>query len=174
MMGVGKTTVGRKVAAKLKRAFVDGDHELEGRSGRSIADWFAHDGEPAFREAEGEVLADLLGRPAPSVIATGGGIVTLDRTRKRLAEPDALVVWLAAEPSFLFTRAKQKPGRPLLAGPDPLGTITRLAQEREPWYREVADETIDVQPVYRTQDKPKTSLAELVLERLAAHGILVP
>ncbi len=174
MMGVGKTTVGRRVSASLHRAFVDGDHELEGRSGRSVADWFAHDGEAAFREAEAEVLASLLDRPAPSVIATGGGVVVAERTRRRLAAADALVVWLRAEPVFLLHRAEQKPGRPLLAGDDPLGVITRLAHERAPWYQEVADIVIDVEPVYRREAKPKRTLAQLVLERLAPYGILVP
>lgn len=174
MMGVGKTTVGRKVAAALNRGFVDGDQELEGRSGRSVADWFSADGEIAFRHAEAEVLASLLDRPAPSVIATGGGVVGLDRNRCRLSADDTVVVWLSAEPDFLLHRARQKPGRPLLVGDDPLGVINRLAEQREPWYREVADIVIDVAPVYRQAAKPKRTLAELVLERLAPYGILVP
>lgn len=173
-MGVGKTTVGRKLAASLKRPFVDGDHELEGRSGRSVAEWFSSTGEAAFREAEADVLASLLDRPAPSVVATGGGAVTVARTRARLAAADAVVVWLAAEPAFLLRRAKQKPGRPLLSGDDPLGVLTRLCAERNAWYREVADIVIDVAPVYRTEAKPKRTLAELILDRVAPYGILVP
>ncbi len=174
MMGVGKTTVGRRVAAGLHRAFVDGDHELEGRSGRSVARWFAEDGEAGFRAAEAEVLADLLDRPAPSVVATGGGVVTVEASRIRLSRPDALVVWLRAEPAFLLSRAKQRPGRPLLAGDDPLGALTRLCAERAPWYEQVADLTIDVAPVYAAGAKPKRRLADLVLDQLAGRGILAP
>lgn len=174
MMGVGKTTVGRKVAAALNRSFVDGDHELEGRTGRSVADWFAVEGEAAFRDAEADVLASLLDRPAPSVVATGGGVVGLEDNRLRLSADDTVVVWLSAPPDFLLHRAKQKPGRPLLAGDDPLGIITHLAEQREPWYRDIADITIDVAPIYWQEAKPKRTLAELVLERLARYGILVP
>ena len=174
MMGVGKTTVGRRVAAKLKRSFADVDEELEGRSGRTIGAWFADDGEDAFRAAEADVLRSLLDRPAPSVIAGGGGVVCLDGNRERLAAQDALVVWLRADPAFLLHRARQRPARPLLAVDDPLAVLTDLARQRQPWYEQVADITVDVEPVYRSEEKPKRTLAELVLERLAPYGILVP
>ena len=97
MMGSGKTTVGKKVARLLDRPFVDADAALEQRTGRTVAEWFA-EGEPAFRQAESDLLADLLTAAEPTVIAAGGGVVVTEDNRKRLSDPGVTVVLLDAVP----------------------------------------------------------------------------
>jgi shikimate kinase len=102
------------------------------------------------------------------VIATGGGVVVTRENRELLQRSGAFVVWLDADPTFLASRAAGKTTRPLLDG-DPVGTLTRLADERRPWYEEVADARIDIRPAFRDQEKPKDHLsfviARLVQER---------
>jgi shikimate kinase len=138
LMGAGKTSVGKRLAKRLGRPFVDADDELERVSGRTVAQIFATEGEAGFRAREGEVLADLLARADPYVIATGGGVVTRPENRVLLARSGARVVWLAARPETVLERLRCSPTvRPLLAD-DPEATVRRLAVEREPWYREVA------------------------------------
>ncbi|MDQ6696450.1 MAG: shikimate kinase [Actinomycetota bacterium] len=168
MMGVGKTTVGKRVAKLLERPFVDADAELVRRSGRAVADWFATAGESGFRSAESDVLADLLARPEPLILAAGGGVVVEAGNRDRLQRPDAFVVWLRADPSFLAARVARKAHRPLIAA-DPVGTLTRLATERGAWYGEVADAVIDVAPVHAREERPKWALAEQVSAAVLAH-----
>jgi shikimate kinase len=158
MMGAGKSTVGRRLAARLDRPFVDADDELVRRSGRTVRDWFAQEGESAFRAAEGELLADLLAAPGPSVVASGGGVVLAAANRVVLRD-HALVVWLRAGAPFLASRVRQKPHRPLLDD-DPEATIARLVAERSALYDEVADLVVDVDPFHADGDKPKRRLAE--------------
>jgi len=168
LMGSGKSTVGKKLARLLDRPFVDADVALVERTGRTVAEWFA-DGEPAFRRAEADLLADLLGVEVPTVIAAGGGIVVTDENRKRLGEPGVTVVLLDAEPAFLASRAKAKPHRPLLAD-DPLEVLTRLHAERDGWYREVADVVVSVRPAHEAGERPKWNLAEQIVTALAERG----
>ena len=170
LMGSGKTTVGKKVAKLLGRPFVDADVELERRSGRSVADWFAEEGEVAFRAAEAELVADVLDDDEPVVFATGGGAVTSPATRERLAGDDVAVVYLHGEPGFLASRAKAKPHRPLLAG-DPVEVLGAMYEARDPWYREVADVVIEVRPAHEAGTKPKWRLAEQVVEAMSATGV---
>jgi shikimate kinase len=157
-MGVGKTTVGRRLARELQRPFADADEQLELRAGRTIPVMFRDDGEQAFRRLESEVLADLLGRPDPLVVAAGGGVVTRPENRALLGRR-AFVVWLRASPAFLAARADPT-HRPLLAGdPDPAATLERLIAARTPLYEEVADAIVDVEPFHAEDDKPKRALA---------------
>jgi shikimate kinase len=157
-MGVGKTTVGRRLARELQRPFADADEQLELRAGRTIPVIFRDDGEQAFRRLESEVLADLLGRPDPLVVAAGGGVVTAPESRALLGRR-AFVVWLRASPGFLAARADAA-HRPLLAGePDPAATLERLIAARTPLYEEVADATVDVESFHAEDDKPKRALA---------------
>jgi shikimate kinase len=160
MMGAGKSTVGRRLASRLGRPFVDADDEVVRRSGRTVRDWFEHDGEAAFRAAEGELLADLLAAPGASVIASGGGVVLAEANRTALRD-HALVVWLRAGAPFLVSRVRQKPHRPLLDD-DPGATVARLVAERAGLYGEVADLVVDVDPFHATGDKPKQRLAEQI------------
>lgn len=173
LMGSGKTTVGKKVARLVDARFVDADVELEARTGRSVADWFA-DGEDAFRQAEAELLADLLAESAPLVLGAGGGVVATDTNRALLGGSRAAVVYLHAEPAFLASRAKARPHRPLLADADPLDVLTRLHTERDGWYREVADAVVEVRPAHEAGEKPKWRLAEQVVEALVSIGGVSP
>jgi len=168
MMGVGKTTVGKRAAKLLGRPFVDADAELERRSGRTVADWFATAGESGFRRAESDLLTDLLGRPEALLVAAGGGVVVQGRNRDRLQRPDVFVVWLRADPEFLATRVARKAHRPLIAE-DTVGTLSRLAAERSPWYADVADVVIEVGPVHASEERPKAALAEQVAGAVRAH-----
>jgi shikimate kinase len=167
-MGVGKTTVGRRLARELQRPFADADEQLELRAGRTIPAIFREDGEQAFRRLESEVLADLLGRAHPLVVAAGGGVVTQAENRALLGRR-AFVVWLRASSAFLAARADPT-HRPLLTGdPDPAAALERLVATRAPLYEEVADATVDVEPFHAGDEKPKRALA-----RHIAHLVGVP
>ncbi|HET6663924.1 MAG TPA: shikimate kinase [Acidimicrobiales bacterium] len=160
-MGVGKTTVGRRLARELQRPFADADEQLELRTGRTIPAIFRDDGEEAFRRLESEVLADLLGCAHPVVLAAGGGVVMRTENRALLGRR-AFVVWLRASAGFLAARADPT-HRPLLTGePDPAAALERLVTTRAPLYEEVADATVDVEPFHAEDDKPKRALARHV------------
>jgi shikimate kinase len=168
-MGVGKTTVGRRLARELQRPFADADEQLELRAGRTIPVIFRDDGEQAFRRLESEVLADLLGRPDPLVVAAGGGVVVSPENRALLGRR-ALVVWLRASPGFLAARADPA-HRPLLTGdPDPAATLGRLVATRTPLYAEVADATIDVEAFHAADDKPKRALAHHIAQLVGVRA----
>lgn len=141
MMGVGKSTVGRRVAKELSRPFVDSDDEVVSRTGRAVSEIFATDGEPAFRKIEAEVMADLLSSPTPSVIAAAGGSVLSTETRARLRE-SGTVVWMRAPVDVLVGRTSRGTHRPALAD-DPRATLTQMETARESLYGEVADLTVD-------------------------------
>jgi shikimate kinase len=142
MMGSGKTTIGKKVAAALGVPFIDTDAEIEKREGRSVADIFARDGEPAFRRLEAAMLDDVVRRDEPKVVATGGGAVLAD-TNRQLLHDRALVIWLRADAGLLAHRVADDDSRPLL-GDDPRAALERLIHEREPLYREVAHRIVEV------------------------------
>lgn len=162
LTGSGKSTVGRRVATRLERPFLDVDDELVRRSGRTIREWFAEDGEAGFRAAEADLVAELLVDPGPAVIAAGGGAILTTATRDLLAER-ALVVWLRAGVPFLLSRLSRQGHRPLLDD-DPEATLTRMAEERSPLYQEVADIVVDVEPFHRDHDKPKRAAAVRIIE----------
>ncbi len=169
-MGTGKTTVGRRIAARLDRDFVDADEALAQIAGRSIAEIFATDGEAAFRAVEADVLEELLEHPRPSVIASGGGVVLRSESRTRLQAPGVTVVWLSASPAFLASRIQGKPHRPLLGdGDSALGVLTAQLEQRAPLYESVADVTIDVEPFHRDEEKPKKALAARIAELVVEH-----
>jgi shikimate kinase len=157
MMGVGKSSAGRKLARLLDRPFVDSDEFLELREGRTVRRLFAEGGEAGFRQRESAMLHELLASPGSLVIAAGGGVVVTPECRSRLQQPDCFVVWMTAAPAFLASRVAQSEHRPLVAD-DPLGTITRLLAERGDWYREVADAVLDIASAWE-EPKPKAILA---------------
>ena len=138
LMGAGKTTVGRIVAERLGRPFFDSDMMIEARTGRTVREIFATDGEAAFRALETQVLEEALASPEPSVIAAAGGIVLRPENRAALQAAPARVVWLSAEPQLLVDRVSGGGHRPLLDD-DPQGTLQRMYDERAVLYREVAD-----------------------------------
>ena len=160
MMGAGKTTVGRRAAQRLGWRFVDADAAIERRAGCTVREVFARDGEPAFRDLESAVLADLLAAEEPAVIACGGGAVLREANREA-ARARAEVVWLRARPETLATRlARQAGTRPLLDGDLP-AKVARLVAERRPAYAAAAHHVIDVDEL--TAEQTVTALAELAV-----------
>ena len=141
MMGAGKSTVGRRCAQRLQRAFVDTDEVIETIAGASVAEVFARDGEPAFRELERTAVADACASPVPAVIAVGGGAV-LDPENRRRLRAAGLVVWLCAPVDELARRVGDTASRPLLAG-DAEGALRRLDALRRPAYEAAAHATVD-------------------------------
>src|SRR5512141_1782302 len=117
LMGVGKSSVGRRLASALGLPFRDADSEVEAAAGRSISDIFTELGEPAFREGERRVIARLLEQP-PHVLATGGGAFMNPETRA-LIKSKAVSVWLKTDLDVLARRVGRKNTRPLIAGKDP-------------------------------------------------------
>ncbi len=168
LMGSGKTTVGRRLAALLGRPFVDADDAVQERAGASIAEVFADRGEDGFRRLEADVMAELLAG-APRVVAAGGGAVTDPVTRRALTDPAVTVVFLDGSPAFLASRAEARPSRPLLVGTDARSTFERLHAERGAWYREVADIVVDIEPFHAGHAKPKAALAERIATLVRAH-----
>lgn len=139
-MGSGKTTVGRRVAARLGRRLRDSDEEVEARTGRTVREIFESDGEDAFRAEEVRALAEALADPEPAVVAAAGGVVLDPANRERL-QAAGTVVWLDARPEELAPRVTSGDHRPLL-GDDPLAALRRLDLVRRPLYEEVADHVV--------------------------------
>lgn len=143
LMGTGKTTVSRVAAERLGRRVVDSDAVIEARTGRTVREIFASDGEEAFRALESEVLLEALAEPEPLVIAAAGGVVLAEENRAALKQAKARVVWLCARPATLLHRVRGGGHRPLLDD-DPEGVLQRMFEVREPLYREVADAIVSV------------------------------
>ncbi|KAF0184465.1 MAG: shikimate kinase [Alphaproteobacteria bacterium] len=158
LMGAGKTTVGRRLAALLKLPFVDADEEIERAAGLTIPEIFDLRGEAEFRSGERRVIARLLQGP-PQVLATGGGAFMNDETRA-LVRAHAISVWLRADLDVLMRRVEKRDSRPLLRGVDPRATMERLMAERYPVYAQ-ADLTID------SNNGPHASAVSLVIRALA-------
>jgi shikimate kinase len=140
LMGAGKTTIGRRLASRLDLPFRDADVEIETAAGMPISDIFAIFGEPAFRDGERRVISRLL-EDGPMVLATGGGAYMNAETRANIARR-GISVWLKADYDTLMRRVRRRSHRPLLANPDPEGTMRRLIAERYPIYGE-ADLTVN-------------------------------
>ena len=142
MMAVGKTSVGRRMAGLRGWEFFDSDRQIEALTGRTVAEIWRTEGEPAFRRLEAQVLADALASTEPRVIAAAGGTV-LDNANRWLMRQHHPVVWLRGRPEVLATRLGTATHRPLLDD-DPAGALTRLDAIRRPLYEEVADIVVDV------------------------------
>jgi shikimate kinase len=160
LMGVGKSSVGRRLAGALELPFRDTDSEVETAAGRSISDIFADLGEEAFREGERRVIARLL-EQEPHVLATGGGAFMNEQTRE-LIKSSAISVWLKADLDVLARRVSRKDTRPLLAGKDPLEVLAAQAAARYPAY-EQADITVE------TGDAAHHIAVEQVIRALSDH-----
>jgi shikimate kinase len=160
MMGAGKSTIGRRLAARLNLAFVDADTEIEAAAGMTIPEIFELHGEPHFRDGEARVIARLLDS-GPAVLATGGGSFMREETRRRIAEK-AVSVWLKADPDIIMRRVKRRADRPLLQTADPAATVNRLLREREPVYQH-ADITI------ASRDVPHDKIVDECLDALHAR-----
>lgn len=139
LMGAGKTSIGRKVAAELGLPFTDSDHEIERVSRMSVPELFKTYGEPEFRALEQRVIHRVL-ENGPQVLSTGGGAFMNEQTRMAM-EDAGVSVWLKADIGILMERVGKKPTRPLLQDPDPRGVMERLMNERYPVYA-MADVTV--------------------------------
>jgi shikimate kinase len=159
MMGVGKSSIGRRLGARLAIPFVDADAEIEKAAGMSIADIFTRHGEAAFRSGEARVIARLL-NGGPQVLATGGGAVMNAATRA-LIQQKGVSIWLSAEFELLLRRiSKRKAERPMLQTADPAATLRELLAAREPIYAQ-ADLTV------QSRDVPHDAVVAEIIERLA-------
>jgi shikimate kinase len=141
LMGVGKSTVGRRLARRLGLPFADGDIEIEAAAGMTVSDIFASLGEAEFRAGEARVMKRLLEGPR-MVLATGGGAILNPDTRAAL-RTRAVTVWMRADLETVAQRVQRRDTRPLLRGRDPLTTLKTLAEARYPYYG-AADVTVDV------------------------------
>ncbi len=137
MMGAGKTTVGKLIAKRLKRRFVDSDHEIERRCGVRIPVIFDIEGEHGFRTREEQAIVELAALEGV-VLATGGGVVLSTENRRQLASRGT-TVYLHARPEDLYRRLRHDKNRPLLDTPDPAQRLQELYVQRDPLYRQVAD-----------------------------------
>jgi shikimate kinase len=140
MMGAGKTSMGRRLSARLTVPFRDADHEIEAAAGLTVSEIFEKFGEPYFRDGERRVIARLLGEP-PHVLATGGGAFMDPCTRDAMKDK-AFTVWLKAPIHVLLARVKKRDTRPLLRNGNPKETIENLLALREPVYA-LADMTLE-------------------------------
>jgi shikimate kinase len=169
-MGAGKTSIGRRLAARLDVPFADADHEIEAAADMTVAEIFAKYGEPEFRRLERSVIARLLHDP-PQVLATGGGAYMDESTRAAMRQ-DAFTIWLKAPVDILLGRVRKRQGgdhgqgqaRPLLANDDPRGTLERLLAVREPVYA-----TADM--VLESADEPHGLVLDKIVAALGSHGI---
>ena len=160
MMGAGKTTVGRRLAAKLGRPFVDSDEEVEKAANMTIPEIFATHGEADFRAGEQRVIARLL-RDGDIVLGTGGGAFINPETRA-LIKANAVSVWIKAELDLLFQRVARRSNRPLLKTADPRATLEGLIAQRYPVYAE-ADITVE------SRDVPQDQVAGDIVAALLGH-----
>ncbi|WP_426028773.1 shikimate kinase [Brevundimonas sp. TWP2-3-4b2] len=141
LMGVGKSTVGRRLARRLGLPFADGDVEIEAAAGMTVSEIFARLGEAEFRAGEARVMKRLLDGPR-MVLATGGGAILNAETRAAL-QARAVTVWMRADLKTVSERVQRRDTRPLLRGRDPLQALTAMAEVRYPFYA-LADVTVDV------------------------------
>ena len=160
MMGAGKSTIGRRLALRLRLPFVDADNEIEAAAGMSIPDIFEVHGEPHFRDGEARVIARLLDG-GPILLATGGGAYMREDTRARIRDK-AISLWLKADADVILRRVKRRADRPLLQNADPAAVIARLIEARHPFY-EQTDITID------SRDVPHEKIVDEAIVALHEH-----
>ena len=166
MPGSGKSTVGRLLSRRLGLPFFDSDHVIEERLGCTIRDYFAREGEQAFRDVEQQVIAELA-RGAPCVLATGGGAVLREANRQVL-RGHGQVIYLHSSPEEVHRRTRHDRSRPLLQVADPLGRLRELYAARDPLYRETAHFVIE------TGRPSVPTLVNMILMQLELAGQVPP
>ncbi len=159
MMGAGKTSVGKRLAAKLGLPFIDADAEIEAGAQLTISEIFERFGEAYFREGERKVIARLL-NGGPLVLATGGGAFMNAATRDNIAK-QGVSIWLKPSFDVLLARVRKKSNRPLLKTADPEQTLRRLLEERSPTYA-LADFTVE------SLEGSHDAVVDAILQRLHA------
>src|SRR5437870_5185674 len=160
MPGSGKSTLGRLLARRLDKTFIDADAELEHRLGVTIAVIFELEGEPGFREREAGMLAELI-NGSNTILSTGGGVVLRPDNRERLTQ-NGTVLYLHATPATLWERTRRSKHRPLLRAENPLARLEELYAVRDPLYRSIADFVVE-------SDRDQvTRLAQRLEEQLRA------
>jgi len=162
MMGAGKTSIGKRLAARLDVPFRDADHEIEAAAGLTVPEIFEKFGEPYFRDGERRVIARLLSEP-PHVLATGGGAY-IDETTRAAMRHSAFTIWLNAPIAVLLGRVKKRETRPLLKDGDMRATLERLLEARGPVYA-----TADM--MLESADEPHGATVEKIIAALAAAGL---
>lgn len=160
LMGCGKSSVGKRLAAKLSQHFVDADEEIEKAAGKTINDIFTDHGEAHFRDGERKVIARLLAS-GPQVLATGGGAYMNAETRAKIHE-GGIAVWLKAELPVLMRRVLKRDTRPLLRNGNPEATMKALIEARYPVYAK-SDITVE------SRDEPHDIIVGEIIARLAQH-----
>lgn len=160
MMGSGKSSVGRRLAARLDLPFFDADDEIETAAGLKIAEIFQRYGEPYFRDGERRVIQRLI-EAGPCVLATGGGAFAQADTRQLILDK-GLAIWLDVPVSILVERTARRSHRPLLNQGDPRETLTRLLKEREPAYAQA-------QLRVKTDQTPHARAVESIVALLKEH-----
>jgi shikimate kinase len=158
MMGAGKSSIGRRLAARLEIPFVDADAEIERAAGMTISDMFAKHGEASFRSGEARVIARLL-EAGPQVLATGGGAFMNTDTRVLIGQK-GISIWLKADYDILMRRIRRRNDRPLLNTENPADTLKRLIEERYPVYG-LADVTV------HSRDVPHDTIVDEILAAVA-------
>ncbi len=162
--GGGKSTVGRHLAKRLRRTFVDSDTVIEQRIARSIRSFFEQEGEAAFRDIESQVIAEL-SVPQDLVLATGGG-ATLREANRRVLHAECHVIYLRSTPEELYRRLRHDTQRPLLQVRDPLARLREMHSERDPLYQSVAHFVID------TGRPSVPALVSMLMMQLELMGIV--
>ena len=161
LMGVGKTTVGRRLAKHVGRPFKDADIEIERAAGRSVSEIFADFGEAAFREGERRVISRLLESPKPLVLALGGGAF-VDPTTRALVKDKAISIWLKADLDTLMDRVSRRNTRPLLQTENPRDVMAQLMETRTPAYAQ-ADISVD------SSEGSHTATVERIIDTLLRY-----
>lgn len=159
-MGAGKTSVGKRLAARLGWEFADSDHEIERRTGAPIPVIFEHEGEAGFRRRE-RAMIDELTQEDRVVLATGGGAV-LDPDNRAHLRDRGYVVYLQCTVDRQLARTRRDTNRPLLQVADPRARLESLMQQRDPLYREVARVVVD------TERRPLKAIVEDIVKQYTA------
>lgn len=164
LMGAGKSTVGRRLAERLRLPFIDSDDEIVKAADLTISEIFERFGEQYFRDGERKVISRLLDGP-PCILATGGGAFLSDENRTVISA-SGVSVWIAAELETLWDRVRDKPGRPLLQGDDPKRVLSDLLEARYPVYG-LADIVVE-----SAKGQPHNAVVDAIIAGLDAAGYL--